>query len=93
MSSGVQVGVPDQATLDRRLKQADKPGEHLWVVLAAWRVADPRAVRNGQGPILLDAETLVSLNGCGCFKCEEPFSNRLARRPCRGSVDGEGALK
>lgn len=83
--TGLQVNVPDRATLDRRLAAADKPAEHLWTVLAAWRVADPRSARSG--PFILDAENLVALPGMGCFKCEQSFSNRLARQPCRGTIE------
>lgn len=67
--------------LERRLRERDKPGEHLWIVTAAW-LADPRA-----SEIHMDTESLVTLPAAGCFKCEQPFSNRLARRPCRESLD------
>lgn len=76
---------PEREVLDRRLTAADRPGEHLWIVTAGWRIADPRAVRDGA--VQLDAESLLMVAGPGCFKCEQEFSNRLARRPCRGSVD------
>lgn len=69
----------DTAVFARRLRQLDKPGAHLWVYTAAWATTEPRA-REAQ----LDSENLVSLAGPGCWKCEQPFSNRLARRPCRG---------
>jgi hypothetical protein len=81
---------PDMATMERRLKAADKPGDHLWVITAAWMVADPRAAR--EGVMLLDIENIVALAGIGCFKCEREFSNRLARQPCRGSVDDVQAV-
>lgn len=73
---------PDAYRFGQRLEQLDKPGAHLWVYVAAWAAGDPRAT-----DALLDNENLVSLTGPGCFKCEQPFSNRLARRPCRGKVN------
>lgn len=72
----------DTEKFAERLEQLDRPGSHLWVYVAAWAAADPRATE-----ARLDAENLVSLIGPGCFKCEQPFSNRLARRPCYGRVD------
>jgi hypothetical protein len=72
---------PDDEVFDRRLAQLDRPGTHLWVYVAAWAAADPRAAEAH-----LDSENLVSITGPGCFKCEQPFSNRLARKPCRGRI-------
>lgn len=79
---GIRYGNPDNEVLTRRREQLNKPGQHLWVIVSAWAVADPRS-----DEILLDGETLVMLQGPGCFKCEQPFSNRLARRPCRGGME------
>lgn len=75
------VAGSDTAVFAGRLQQLDKPGAHLWVYVAGWAAADPRA-RQAQ----LDAENLISLTGPGCWKCEQPFSNRLAKRPCRGRI-------
>lgn len=73
---------PDPAALNRRLLAADQPGEHLWVMQAAWRVADP-----GEPQVrLLDGETLLQLRGPGCLKCGEPYSRKLARRQCEGEI-------
>lgn len=72
----------DPAVFGRRLELLDQPGAHLWVYVAAWATSNPRATE-----AQLDSENLVSLTGPGCFKCEQPFSNRLARRPCRGKVN------
>ena len=84
IADGTKYLPPDLGTLDQRMAAADRPGEHLWVMTAAWRVTDPRAARDG--PVLLDIENILAFAGPGCFKCEEPFSNRLARSPCRGNV-------
>jgi len=78
---GVRYEAPSAARLDQRLEAADRPGEHLWVLTAAWIAPDPERPR-----IDMDAENLVSVQGPGCFKCERPYSRRLARKPCRGSI-------
>lgn len=72
----------DTLAFARRLSRLDKPGAHLWVYVAAWSTTNPRETE-----AMLDSENLVSLNGPGCFKCEQPFSNRLARQPCRGKLE------
>lgn len=73
-------GDADAARIAQRVVQLDPgPGAHLWVMLAAWYVANPR-----EPEINLDRENLLSLNGPGCYKCEQPFSKRLAKKPCRG---------
>jgi hypothetical protein len=51
---------------------------------AAWRVDDPVNLLVGADAVLMDAENLIMMAGPGCFKCEQPYSRRLARRPCRG---------
>lgn len=71
----------DQVSLDRRLEQLDRPGAHLWVYVGVWATSTPR-----EPEAHLDSENLVGLNGPGCYKCEQPYSNRLARRPCRGRI-------
>lgn len=65
-------------------------GEHLWVYLAMFKMADAtlKASLEGRvpGPEILDHENLLSVEGPGCFKCEEPFSPRLAHRKCTGTM-------
>jgi hypothetical protein len=73
---------PPRAALDRRLTAADRPGEHLWVVSAAWLIADPAV----PGPKLLDSENVVRFDGSRCWKCEETYNPELAARPCTGSL-------
>jgi len=68
------------------------PGEHLWTILTMHRVGDDmiRRLNAGEpaGPALLDHENLLTLEGPGCFKCEEPYSRYLAHRKCTGSMEG-----
>jgi hypothetical protein len=68
--------------LEGRLERADVPGRHLWVITGMWLIADPSQRENVQ----LDSENLLTVQGPGCFKCEQPYSRQLARRPCRGSL-------
>ncbi|WP_143661810.1 hypothetical protein [Streptomyces glaucescens] len=67
------------------------PGEHLWTILTMHRVSDDmiRRLNRGEepGPELLDHENLLTLEGPGCFKCEQPYSRRLAHRKCTGTLD------
>lgn len=79
--------VPNRLILEHRQHMHDRPGEHLWVISAAWRVADPAALTDGS---ILDAESLLMVEGPGCFKCERPYSRRLARKPCRGGMQDPG---
>jgi hypothetical protein len=57
------------------------PGEHLWIVLTAFRVT-PR-----EGPVHydLDPENLVTVAPPGCYVCERKWSPQLAARPCPGN--------
>jgi hypothetical protein len=57
-------------------------GEHLWVVVSAHRV-----VPVDGGTYELDLENLLSVDGPGCFKCEEPYTEAVAARPCTGSLE------
>lgn len=61
------------------LPEQRKPGEHCWIVTGMWRVT-PRT----KGEYQLDTENLITLDGPGCFHCEELWSPELAARPCAG---------
>lgn len=82
--------MPSRDTIDARMAVADQPGHHLWVMLSAWHISDPRAAITGDATQLLDQENLIMVQGPGCFKCEQPFSNRLARKPCYGNQELQG---
>lgn len=81
------AAIPAGAVLEARRKAADRPGRHFWVMAGAWRVSDPQACATGTGPVLMDAESLVMFTGPGCMKCEQPWSRKLERRPCRGTLE------
>lgn len=67
------------------------PGEHLWTILTMHRVSDDtiRRLNRGEDPDigLLDHENLLTLEGPGCFKCEQPYSRYIAHRKCTGTLD------
>lgn len=56
-----------------------KPGEHLWIVAAMWRVNDPEISR-----LNLDHENMLTITVPGCYNCENEWSAELARIPCPG---------
>lgn len=56
------------------------PGQHLWIVVPMFRV-NPEAER-----VDLDGENLLSIEGPGCFWCEQPWTSELAAKPCGGPV-------
>ncbi len=76
---------PNPAQLEKRLAQLDRPGHHIWIMTGAWAVTDPQSLAT-RGPIILDQENLVSFAGPGCYKCEQPWSRKIAAQPCHGSV-------
>jgi hypothetical protein len=81
----VRYEAPGQKALDKRMRNRDKPGQHLWVMTVAWACPDPERISYGD-QILLDAETVLAFAGPGCFKCEREYSRALARKPCTGDV-------
>lgn len=83
--TGTDYELPPKRTLDARVARADRPGEHLWLMTAAWKLDDPE--RSMREPQHLDAENLLIVAGPGCYKCEREYSRKLARQPCRGSVE------
>jgi hypothetical protein len=90
--NGTKYQPPPSRVLDKRIQSFDKPGEHLWTMMASWHISDARVAAahmrgaDPENPILMDTENLIGFVGPGCFKCEQPYSNRVARGPCRGSV-------
>lgn len=83
LGSGIRYVPPSGAVLDRRLRALNRPGQHLWVMTAAWHVADPERLGLGGQ---LDAENLTGIAGPGCYKCEREYSRKLASRPCTGRL-------
>lgn len=83
---GYHANVLDEGPA-KRLAEADRPGAHIWAMLAAWMVSDPQGWSTGSSGQVLDHENLVMLQGPGCLKCEQPWSRKLGAQPCRGTLD------
>ena len=54
---------------------------------AAWLIADPASAYRPDVIKLMDRENLVTFAGPGCYKCERPWSAKMAKRRCLGSLD------
>src|SRR5215207_9643061 len=49
-----------------------KSGEHLWTVFAVFQLLNPgKAAEDG---VVLDLENLLTIEGPGCFVCEQPWT-------------------
>jgi hypothetical protein len=57
-----------------------RTGTHLWFVGVLHEV-DPS---NWGATPRLDESNIISVNGPGCYICEEPYSERAAHRRCPG---------
>lgn len=77
---------PGREQLDARLRLADRPGEHLWIMTAGWIITDPAAAQDPAVAKFMDRENLVIFAGPGCFKCEKPYSAKMAKRRCLGRL-------
>jgi hypothetical protein len=83
--TGRVYAMPSKDVLDKRLLIANRPGEHLWALTAAWRVTDPASVSDPSVLKLLDSENMIIFGGPGCLKCDESYSPTLSRR-CDGDL-------
>jgi hypothetical protein len=61
------------------------PGEHLWVMMTAHRVVNPE--RLGKEKYYFDMENIITVEGPGCYKCEESYSPEIASKKCTGDVN------
>lgn len=84
--AGMHYEPPGTQRLDNRLANVDKPGEHIWIMTAAWLIADPTTARDPDVIKVMDAENLVMFAGPGCLKCERPYSAKMTKRRCLGSL-------
>jgi len=77
-STGITIQVKDKYH-----NEMSDPGEgqHLWTVVGCWRVTP-----NDDG-YNLDSENLLTIEGPGCYKCEQTYTKELAAKPCEGSMD------
>lgn len=70
-----------------QLLEQTRPGEHVWICIASWRMPGERLLASFKGQddsfLTWDAENLADFS-VGCFICEQPFSERLYHRKCTG---------
>jgi hypothetical protein len=70
--------------------EPDAPGEHVWTVMAAFRVSADAVERNladradRSNMLLLDYEALAYVTPVGCFTCEQVYTSETAYAPCPG---------
>lgn len=80
MRTATSTGLQIEARHRHRAHIPDPiPGQHMWTVIGMWRVTDPAGDQ-----LNLDVENLMTLEGPGCFTCEQPFSPEFAAAPCPG---------
>lgn len=80
-STGIVYEASRINRLDRTLAETPR-NEHLWIMTAAWRV-DPEKLQDPEYTYYFDAESLLTTEGPGCYKCEKPYDRELAGQPCR----------
>lgn len=61
-----------------------EPGEHVWVIVASWRIFNPEEAHKPEVIKYLDLENLASMDGPGCFVCEQVWTAEIGAAPCPG---------
>lgn len=79
MSQQIVQFIPGDKVSRMEILNPTRPGEHVWVAVAAFRVTE-ESIRSGE-PQHLDRENLATID-IGCFQCEQPYSERLSYRKC-----------
>lgn len=59
------------------------PGQHLWICMAMYRVR-PYATKH-----FLDLENLLTIEGPGCYWCEQPYRPGMEATRCEGGPEKE----
>lgn len=67
------------ALFDEEVAMATVRREHYWLAIVGFRVQVP--MEDGTH---LDRENIRTGPHIGCFICEEPYSERLQHRKCKG---------
>ncbi len=60
-----------------------RPGEHVWVAMAVFRVSADNLRGGAADSIHLDRENLATIQ-VGCYVCEQPWSVPVSVRGCPG---------
>jgi hypothetical protein len=61
-------GIQQEARHRSNAKMPEFTGVHLWICASVYQVADPAGPQD-----LLDVENLLTLQGPGCYWCEQPY--------------------
>lgn len=81
VSTGVKQRV--DGFKDRIPEYDPRSGNHLWVVLQSYQI-DPKKWTESDELVIFDIENLLSVEGPGCYYCEQPYSPSLYYRRCPG---------
>lgn len=73
----------ESAAFDKTPEYDVRTGDHLWIVATMYRVTPENWGDKTHTP-MLDSENLLTIQGPGCFYCEQPWSPLLASRRCKG---------
>lgn len=66
------------------LLKPETPGEHVWTLLATYRVSTSALQDAGSGPLIMDGENLAGAE-IGCWVCATRWAERQDDRVCPGS--------
>lgn len=87
MSTGIHYQVSQQRP-NPGLLAPHRPGEHVWVAVAAFRVSADTLRGRATDSVHMDRENLATID-VGCYVCEQPWAERLSYRRCPGEpADG-----
>ncbi len=59
-------------------------GEHLWTITGLWKINEPSKVASSDQPVQLDLENLLTIDGPGCYVCEQMWTPEIEKQPCPG---------
>lgn len=74
----------DQQTRPRRDVPTDRPGEHVWALMAMWRFDPSQPMPRNGDLVAVAPDQLLGIAGPGCFVCQEVYTPEVAARPCPG---------
>lgn len=74
------LGFPTEAVHKHRAPlPKQEPGKHLWIVTGLWKVTPTPVAK-----FILDTENLITIDGPGCFWCEQLYRPGAEAVPCKG---------
>ena len=90
----VETGLEPADLVRPRNFRPKVPGKHRWLAAASYELSDQQCLEamRAKAEIRLDHENRVMLT-VGCWDCEMPWSEELARTPCHADADDHEALR